>query len=146
MNISKIILFVFLVCLSTSLFAQDLMFSKSATQFRFDYPVLGLLEDRINYDKIKGSPFWVDEYQPAFLYSGTEYFCTSSVRINFASGELYFLKDSEELVLVNNFITKVVFKTPNDSAVFICKVPNLLHNNNPIDGFVQVLNSENTSY
>ena len=143
MNLGKIILFVFLVCLSPSLIAQNLndaIFSKSATEFRFSEPILGLLSDRIDYDKIKGSPFWMDAYQPALLYTNTGYIGTLPVRLNFATGELYFLKDSEEVVLVNNFVAKIVFRNANDSSVFISRVPNLLFNNNPVDGFVQALN------
>ncbi len=137
MNLRKVVLSILLIYLSPSLVAQD---SKSATEFRFSEPVLGLFGGRINYDEIKGSPFWMNEWQEAYLYSSKGYIGTYRVRINLATGELCFLKDSEELVLVDNFITKIVFQNANDSSVFISKVPNLLLNNKPVDGYVQVLN------
>ena len=100
----------------------------------------GQNDERVNYDRIKGSPFWKDASQPARLYSSTGYMGTVPVRINLATGELYFLRDSEEVILTDNIIVKVVFKAEKDSSVFISQIPNLWLNNKPVDGFVQVLN------
>lgn len=98
----------------------------------------GFKNERINYSKIKGSPFWKDEWQNAKLYSSTGYVGSMPLRINLATGELHFLKNSEEVILTDNFIVKIIFE--NDSSIFISNVPNLLVNKKPVENFVQVLN------
>lgn len=140
-----------LVCLVSSIFAQtvrtdqfgnisnlaDAKFVKAVEEVRID----GVENNsKLSYDRIKGSRFWKDEWQPALLYSNTGYVGTMPVRINFATGEVHFLKDSEELVLTDNFLAKIIFPSVNDSCVFISQVPNLIINKKPVDDFVQVLN------
>jgi hypothetical protein len=142
----------FLFCLSSSISAQtvrndefgnianlaEAKFVRAVEEVKID----GVEnENKISYDRIKGSRFWKDEWLPALLYSNTGYVGTLPVRINLASGELHFLKNSEELILTDNFIAKIIFPTLTDSAVFISQVPNLLLNKKQVDDFVQVLNS-----
>ena len=103
---NQFLLFILFTCRSIWVFAQaipnesgrinnlgDAIFSKSVTEFRIDNPNLGIPSEKISYDKIKGSPFWQDEWRQAFLYSNTGYIATMPVRINLATGELHFLKD-----------------------------------------------------
>lgn len=152
MNAGKVIVFVLFIFLSHSLVAQvvqrdadqnitnfrNAIFPTRVTAYRIDDPSLKSQES-ISYDKIKGSPFWKDALQPALLYSSKGYIGTFPVRINLATNEINFLKDSEEMVVNDNIIVKLVFKIANDSTVFISQVTNLLLNNKPVDGFVQVL-------
>jgi hypothetical protein len=44
------------------------------------------------------------------------------------------------MILNDNIVNRVVFKTGNDSSVFIGQVPNLLLNNKPLNDLVQVMN------
>ena len=81
MRLIKIILFVLFVCLSPLLFVQTVQIDQfhnitnmadakvvnSQEQMLVELPVEGLPGERISYSKIKGSPFWKDEWQPALL-------------------------------------------------------------------------------
>ena len=152
MSVIKFLLFVFLVCLSPLLFAQkaqynsmgeltnlkDAVSAVTVEEFGIEFPG-GQNNERISYSKIKGSRFWKDEWQNAYLYSNTGYIGSMPLRINLVTGELHFLKNSEEFILTDDFITKIIFV--NDSSTFISHVPNLLVNKKPVDNFVQVLNS-----
>lgn len=153
MNVHKIILPVILVMVSASLFAQevlrdanfvinfkDAVFSKDFMKFRNQNTELGQLSDSVSYDKINGSPFWVDVPQPARLYNSKGYLGTLPVRINLATNKIYFIIDGEEMILNDNIVTRIVFKTANDSSVFIGQVTNLLLNYKPVHDFVQLLN------
>lgn len=154
MYFSKVFLLAIPVCLSVAVLAQgvqrdefqnitnfkDAIFSKSVTAFSVDNPALRSQNDSISYDKIKGSPFWKDASQSALLYSSTGYIGALPVRINLATNKIYFIQNSEEMILSDNTVTKIVFQATNDSSVFISQVPNLLLNKKPVDGFVQVLN------
>jgi hypothetical protein len=153
MNVNKIILSVLLVGLSALLSAQqvqrdanfifnasDAIFSRDLVKFKADNQELALRPDSISYDNINGSPFWMDTSLPALLYNRKGYLGTASVRINLVSNKIYFLKGTEEMILNDNIVTRVVFKTVNDSSVFIGQVPNLFLYNKPVTDFVQVLN------
>ena len=141
MNLSKAILFCFLFCFSLPLFAQiQRDFSTSVIEFRFDNLGQQLQFEGIDYNKIDGSPFWADSLQPASFYDSKGYITTLPARINLASNKIYFLQNGVEMILKDNIITRIVFQTGNDSAVFIGQVPNLLLNNKPLTSLVQVLN------
>lgn len=121
--------------------ASDASFSRDIVRFKADNQETGLPADGIDYDKIKGSPFWADASILARLYSSHGYLTTLPVRINLATNKIYFLKDSVEMVLNDNIINRIVFMTGKDSAVFIGEVPDLILNNKPLNDFVQVLNA-----
>ena len=156
MNIIKFVLMPFLICPSTALFSQEVKRdpatyavtnlneavspAKSVTRFDIDNPSLNSSKNIIKYDDIKGSPFWNDKPQLAVLYNNSKHVATVAVRINFATDEIYFLKDSTELILDNGSINKIVFMLANDSSVFISDVQNLLFKKKGINGFVEVLN------
>jgi hypothetical protein len=159
MHLNKTVLFVLLAYLPVLLYAQagsvqrdpvdyrvinmqDAVVQKGVPAYSLDNPnlALGKRIDSINYDKITGSPFWADEPRAALLYSGTKYIGTVPVRINFVTNEIYFTKDNEEMVLTNDAVNTLVFKSAGDTAVFISQVQNLNVNKKPVQGFVQVLN------
>jgi hypothetical protein len=141
MHLLKTILCIIYIGLFAPLFSQPVMqYDANWLNVMEDINIHGQNNERISYDKIKGSRFWKDTSQTAFLYSNKGYVCTIPVRINLATGELYFLRESKEVTLADNIITKVVFKAEKDSSVFISQVPNLLLNEKPVNGFVQVLN------
>jgi hypothetical protein len=104
----------------------------------------GDLSKRLPYDKIKGSPFWSDEYKLAALYSGKNIISTRLIKLNLATNEIYFLKNDEELVLENNDVSKLVFYQGKDTsataAIFIREVPNLFIRDLKVDDFIQLLN------
>lgn len=104
------------------------------------------LSKRIPYDKIKGSPFWSDEYKLAALYSGENIISIRPIKLNLATNEIYFSKNDEELVLESIDVGKLIFYQGGDTSVtaatFINKVPNLSINGLRVDDFVQVLNQE----
>lgn len=159
MKVNKVILSSFLLGISASLFAQgvvqvmtpgrgdflftpaDAMFSRDIVKFKADNQETGLSADGIDYDNIKGSPFWVDASMPARLYNSHGYLTTLPVRINLATNKIYFIKDSVEMVLNDNLVNRIVFMTDKDSAVFIGQVPDLMLYNKPLNDFVQVLNA-----
>ena len=102
------------------------------------------LTNRIPYDRVKGTPFWSDEYKSAALYSLNKRVSIRPVKLNLASNEIYFLKNDEELVLENVDVTKLIFYKGKDTSEietsFIRKVPDLVIWNKKTDDFIQVLN------
>jgi hypothetical protein len=141
MQLAKTILCIIYIGLIPPVFGQALMqYDANWLNVMEGINITGQNNERISYDKIIGSRFWKDNYQTALLYSNKGYVGMMPVRINLATGELYFLRQSKEVTPADNIITKVVFKEKEDSFVFISQVSNLLLNNKPLDGFVQVLN------
>ncbi|MEO6453285.1 MAG: hypothetical protein ABIN97_04395 [Ginsengibacter sp.] len=110
--------------------------NKGVTEVRFGK----INNDRIKYADIKGSAFWNSEWQSAIVYINEVRAGRLTVKLNFATDELYFLKDAEELVLRGSNITRLVFDKIPEPAVFIGHVPNLRLDNHNLEGFVQVLN------
>lgn len=101
----------------------------------------GLGPDSISYDKIDGSPYWVEAFVPASLYDGKGYLATLQVRINLLTNKIHFLKDNVDMIVDDNIVTRVVFHGNNDSTIFIGQVPDMLVNNKPFNKYVQVLNA-----
>ena len=96
--------------------------------------------NRINYSDIHGSPFWKPDWQTAMVYIDQVKAGNLSVRINFATNEVHFVKNFEEQVVTDVNITKLVFDNNGDSVVFINQVPDLFLNKKKLDGFIQVMN------
>lgn len=104
-------------------------------------------KDRIPYSRIKGSPFWKDNFQLATLYSGKMKITTIPIRLNLASNEIHFLKEDKEFVLDASNISTIVFYADNNISktgeIFIMNDPEMLVGNKKVNGFAQVLNSGN---
>lgn len=108
---------------------------KGATEIRFGK----INGDRINYADIKGSPFWNSEWQNPIVYINDIRVGRLNVKLNFATDELHYLKDSEELVLTGVNVTKLIFDKA-DSAVFIKIDLRLNKKEKELEAFVQVMN------
>lgn len=93
---------------------------------------------KVSYSRIKGSPFWSDQWKEADLFTESSQIGTAPVKLNLATDEIYFLKNNEEWVLQDKDIVRVVFK--NDSIEFQRKVANLFLNKKKVDGLVAILN------
>jgi hypothetical protein len=101
----------------------------------------GLGPDSLSYDKVDGSAYWIDAFQSASLYDDKGLLATVPVRINLLTNKIHFLKDSDEMIVDDYVVKRVVFHVNNDSSVFIGQVPHLLLNKKPLSDYVQVLNA-----
>jgi hypothetical protein len=95
---------------------------------------------RLPYSRIKGSPFWKDEFLPAKIFTTTGQVYASPIRLNLVTSEIHFVKNGEEMVLVDGNVDKIVFSWEHDSALFLANVSALLLNNKKENGYIQVLN------
>lgn len=106
---------------------------------------LGTLIEKIPYSRIKGSPFWKDEWQLATLYSGKGKLSTIPIKLNLASNEIHFLKDENEMVLDDDKISTIVFHPDKDvsktAEVFIMNDDHMKLYDKKVKGFAQVVNS-----
>jgi hypothetical protein len=102
---------------------------------------------KIPLSRVKGSPFWKEEWQLASLYdSNAKRINIVPVRMNLATGEFHFMWKEQELVAGdNNKVTLIVFHNNNDSSsvgtIFIKNIPDLILDKKPLTAFVQVMNS-----
>ncbi|MEO6453286.1 MAG: hypothetical protein ABIN97_04400 [Ginsengibacter sp.] len=111
--------------------------SRGITAVRFGK----LNNDDINYSEVSGNPFWNPEWQSAIVYINDVKAGRVYAKLNLVTDELYFLRDSEELVLTGVNVTRLVFDKLPEPAVFISHIPNLRLNNQDFQGFAQVLNT-----
>jgi hypothetical protein len=116
-------------------FVQRFARVKDEATFNVNGSVIGL-----KYSEINGSPFWNNEYFSAAIYKGLRKAATTRIKLNLFTNEIYFLKDSQELVLEAQGITEVVLFNAGDTSTFIRGIPNISLNKNNVDGFIQVLN------
>jgi hypothetical protein len=93
---------------------------------------------KISYGRIKGSPFWKEEWKEADLFTANGKIGSAPVKLNLATNEIYFQKDGEQWVLQDQDILRVAIKS--DSLEFQRHVPNLFLNKKKLDDFVAVLN------
>jgi hypothetical protein len=102
------------------------------------------LSKTIPYTRIKGSPFYKDEWLLASIYSGNNLLYVIPVKLNLATNEIHYNKNNEEKVLTGVNVTVLAFHAGKDTSVttdvFLRNVPNLLFNNKTIDDFIQVMN------
>jgi hypothetical protein len=79
------------------------------------------LNNRIPYEKIKGIPYWKNDYMPALLYApGNKLYGTFMTKINLATREVeYINKKGEVLSAFPDELTRVVFVDPKDSTKII---------------------------
>jgi hypothetical protein len=74
----------------------------------------------IPYSRVKGSPFWKDEWQLASLYSEDNLIGIAPVRINLATNDIHFLQNNQELVATDqNKITAIIFHPGSDTSLTI---------------------------
>lgn len=97
----------------------------------------------VPYARIKGSPFWNDIWTPASLYdNNNKLIARLPVKLNLASGELYYLNKGEPLVVADDLVRKVVIHTDtttwNVKAVFVNYLPYIYTNKQKINDFVQI--------
>ena len=104
---------------------------------------------KIPLSRIKGSPFWNEEWQLASLYdNNAQRINIVPIRLNLATNELHFMWKEQELVAGDNTkINLIVFHNNNDSSsictMFIKNIPDLVLEKKPLTAFVQVMNSGN---
>ncbi len=107
------------------------------------------LDNSIPYEKIKGSPYWSDEYQLAALYSENDREkWVMQTKLNLTTGEIYFItKNGDELVAPKDLVKKVVFFQNRDTtkpyALFRYDYGEKYVINNLKDYYVQVMNEGN---
>lgn len=112
-----------------------------------EYNIYGsnTLSSAISYSRIKGSPFYKEQWKKGSLYSGKRLEWIGQVRLNLATQEVHYMLNNQEFVATaENKITEVILYRDNDTtmreAAFVKDVPNLLWNNKSLTGFAQVLN------
>jgi hypothetical protein len=72
----------------------------------------------IPYSRVKGSPFWKEEWQLASLYSEDKLIGVLPVRINLVTNDIHFLQNNQELVAMDqNKITAVIFHPGQDTSL-----------------------------
>jgi hypothetical protein len=102
------------------------------------------LSKTIPYTRIKGSPFYKDEWLLASIYSGDKLAFVMPVKLNIATNEIHYTKNDEEKVLTGVNVTVLAFHAGRDTSVttdvFLRNIPNLLLNNKTIDDYIQVMN------
>lgn len=98
---------------------------------------------RLPYGRIKGSPFWKDEFLPARIYTTDGKIYTSPVRLNLVTNDIHFLKNGEEMILVDVKVDRIVFSLAQDTAVFLANLSALLMENKTENGYLHVLNPGN---
>jgi hypothetical protein len=101
---------------------------------------------RLNYNQIKGSPFWMEDYSIASLYSYDNLMLGKArVKMNFLTNEIYYLdKEGRELVAPREIVSKVVIHPPSDTSkkltVFRSSPAEIFLNDKPVYDYVQELN------
>ena len=99
----------------------------------------------VPYARIKGSPFWRDEWQLATLYRDDKVIGTVPVKINLVTNDVHFLQNDQELVATDeNKITAIIFHPGNDSslvtAAFMKDLSKYAVDNRDLNVVMQVMN------
>lgn len=98
---------------------------------------------RLPYASIKGSPFYLDQYQAADLFGANgKYSGRMQVKLNLASQEVYFIGEKDnEYVAPASFSKRVVIFSDNEAkdtlAIFERNIPGMQLNNRPIADYVE---------
>ncbi len=104
---------------------------------------------RLNYDQIKGSPFWKEEYSIASLFTYDNLLLGKArVKMNFLTNEIYYLdKKDIELVIPNELISKLIIHPPGDTTkrltLFRRSPSEFYVHEKPVEDFVQEMNEGN---
>jgi len=99
----------------------------------------------IPYSRIKGSPFWQDQWQFASLYTNDNLLGILPVKINLVTNEIHFLKNEVELVAgEQNKITAIIFHpgldTSLSSAAFMKDLSRYSADYKDLNAILQVMN------
>jgi hypothetical protein len=128
----KAILFLLLVALTNSIIAQVFIETGSPVNPRDAFGSInvygsGDLAKGIPYDRIKGSPFWKDEWRTGILYNYQDsVLAKCPVKINLASQQVHFLNlKGQEMVPAGGIVRKVVIHDETDSN----RIVTVFHNN-----------------
>ncbi len=100
---------------------------------------------RLSYERIKGSPYYFDEFLNATFFKSNQRKVSGLVkaRLNLATHEIHFLgENGEEFVAPPELSAQVEFE---NSVVFYRNVPGMMVNNKPVLGFSQQLVSGTAS-
>jgi hypothetical protein len=97
------------------------------------------------YSRIKGSPFWKDQWQLASLYSEDRLIGIVPVKINLVTNDIHFLQNDQELVATDqNKITAIIFHPGSDSelvtAAFMKDLSKYSVNEKNLNVVMQVMN------
>jgi len=110
---------------------------------------MGTGGQRLNYDQVKGSPFWKEEYSIASLYTYDNLMLGKArVKINFLTNEIYYLdKKDIELVIPRDLISKMIIHPQGDTSkrltLFRRSPSEFFVNEKPVEDYVQELNEGN---
>ncbi len=76
------------------------------------------LNNKIPYERIKGIPYWKNDYLPAQLYApGNKLYGTFRARVNLATREVEYINGKDQtLAAFPSELAKVVFVSPDDST------------------------------
>lgn len=103
------------------------------------------LSKKIPYTRIKGSPFYNDDWVLASIYSTNKLAHVIPAKLNLATNEIHYFKNDEEQVLSGINVSFIAFHEGKDTAVttdvFLRHIPNLRLNNKVVDDYIQVLNT-----
>jgi hypothetical protein len=99
----------------------------------------------IPYARIKGSPFWKDEWQFASLYSEDNLIGILPIKVNLVTNDIHFLQNNQELVATDqNKITAIIFHPGKDTslttAAFMKDLSKYSPDNKDLNVVMQVLN------
>jgi hypothetical protein len=99
----------------------------------------------IPYSRIKGSPFWKDEWQLASLYSEDNLIGILPIKVNLVTNDIHFLQNNQELVATDqNKITAIIFHPGKDTslttAAFMKDLSKYSPDNKDLNVVMQVLN------
>jgi hypothetical protein len=107
---------------------------------------MGTGGQRMNYEQIKGSPFWKDEYTIASLFTYDNLMLGKArVKMNFLTNEIYYLDNKDiELVIPNELISKLIIHPTGDTSkkltLFRRSPSEFFVNEKPVEDYVQELN------
>jgi len=94
---------------------------------------------RLSYEKIKGSPYFMDSFQVAkfFKANGTAAIGEIKAKLNLATHEIHFIGEGgKEFIAPAQLSNKVAF---SNGAVFILNTDEFQLNKKPLNGYSQIL-------
>lgn len=158
-NLQKVFIIIFLSIFFKGMFGQvpiqrdasgnvtnlsQMKVTNAVTDIKFEGidPTIG----RIDYSRIKGSPFWKDTWMKAFLFDHRDTALGSfKIRVNLATNEIHFLDLSgEEQVVIPGMLNAVIFMREDDStktaSIFRANIPEVKKKASCKNCFTQELN------
>jgi hypothetical protein len=117
--------------------------------YEVNFEGVGTGGQRLNYDQIKGSPFWKEEYSIASLYTYDNLMLGKArVKVNFLTNEIYYMdKQNVELVIPGDLISKLIIHPQGDTSkrltLFRRSPSEFFLNEKPVEDYIQELNEGN---